>query len=100
MSPAALADIGFGAPDARTVAPRRGRGCDACSGTGYKGRVGLYEVLEVTDAVRDLILDGRSTRALRRTAIDAGMITLRQSGLRKIASGVTSVDEVLRETAR
>ena len=100
MSPAALADIGFGAPDARTMVPRRGRGCGACSGTGYKGRVGLYEVLEVTDAVRDLILDGRSTRALRRAAVDEGMITLRQSGLRKIASGVTSVDEVLRETAR
>lgn len=100
MSPAALADIGFSGPDARTVIPRRGRGCDACSGTGYRGRVGLYEVLEATNAVRDLILDGRSTRALRRVAMDEGMITLRQSGLHKIANGVTSVDEVIRETAR
>ena len=98
MSPAALADLGFSGPDAGAVIPRRGCGCDACSGTGYKGRVGLYEVMEVTDAVRELILDGGSSRALRRTAIDEGMITLRQSGLRKIAHGVTSVDEVTRET--
>ena len=99
-SPAALVDIGFSEAEARAVTPRQGNGCDACNGTGYKGRIGLYEVLEVTDPLRERILAGGSSRALRRAAIDEGMLTLRQSGLRKIAQGVTSVGEVTRETVR
>ena len=99
-SPApALVDIGFDAAEAATVAPRRGSGCDACSGTGYRGRVGLYEVMEVTDSLRSLILAGAPAGDLRRRAVEEGMVTLRQSGLRKIAQGVTTVDEVTRETA-
>ena len=99
-SPApALVDIGFDATEAATVVPRRGSGCDACSGTGYRGRVGLYEVMEVTDSLRSLILAGAPAGDLRRRAVEEGMVTLRQSGLRKIAQGVTTVDEVTRETA-
>ena len=97
-SPSALVDVGFSEAEARVVTPSAGKGCDACGRTGYKGRVGLYEVLEVTDPLRERILAGGSPRALRRAAIDEGMLTLRRSGLRKIAAGVTSIDEVVRET--
>ena len=99
-SPASLLELGFSEARARTVTPRKGRGCEACNGTGYRGRVGLYEVLEVTEPLRESILAGGAAGALRRAAIDEGMLTLRQSGLCKIAAGVTSVDEVARETVR
>ena len=99
-SPASLRELGFSEARARAVAPREGRGCEACNGTGYRGRVGLYEVLEVTEPLRERILAGGAARALRRAAIDEGMLTLRESGLSKIAEGVTSVDEVVRETVR
>ena len=86
--------------DARTVTPYKGTGCDKCNNTGYKGRVGLYEVMEITDELRELILVGASALELRRKAIEEGMITLRGSGLRKVKAGVTSIEEVLRETVR
>ena len=100
VSPGSLVDIGFSEAESRAVTPSKGSGCDACNRTGYKGRVGLYEVLEVTDTLRERILAGGASRGLRRAAIDEGMLTLRQSGLRKIAQGVTAVDEVTRETVR
>ena len=65
----------------------KGKGCDAATMTGYKGRVGLYEVMEVAEELRELILVGASGLELRRKAIDEGMITLRQSGLRKVKDG-------------
>lgn len=99
-SPAALAEIGFGDAEARTVTPLEGGGCEACNGTGYKGRIGLYEVLELTDPLRERILAGGTGRGLRGAAVEAGMPTLRRSGLRKIADGVTSIAEVTRETVR
>jgi type IV pilus assembly protein PilB len=100
LPPPALEQIGFSHEDARAVKAFKGRGCDKCNGTGYKGRVGLYEVMEITDELRELVLVGASALELRRKAIDEGMITLRGSGLRKIKDGVTSVEEVLRETVR
>jgi type IV pilus assembly protein PilB len=96
----ALEQIGFTADDARAVTPFKGAGCEKCNKTGYKGRVGLYEVMEITDELRELILVGASALELRRKAIEEGMITLRGSGLRKISAGVTSIEEVLRETVR
>ena len=99
-SPAALVEIGFGAAEARAVTPLEGSGCDACNGTGYKGRIGLYEVLELTDPLRERILAGGTGRGLRSAAVEEGMTTLRRSGLRKIADGVTSIAEVTRETVR
>jgi type IV pilus assembly protein PilB len=78
----------------------KGTGCDRCNNTGYKGRVGLYEVLEVTEELRELILVGASGLELRRKAIDEGMITLRRSGLRKVMGGMTSIEEVVRETVK
>ena len=96
--PAALVKVGYGPEDARTVVPMHGTGCEKCNGTGYKGRVGLYEVMEVTDGLRELILVGASGLELRRKAIEEGMISLRGSGLQKIKEGVTTIEEVLRET--
>ena len=76
----------------------RGRGCERCGQTGYRGRVGLFEVMEMTDAMRQLVLDGGSAMDLRRQAIADGMLTLRHSGLMKVCEGLTSVDEIVRET--
>ena len=59
--------------------PKRGKGCERCNGTGYKGRVGLYEVMEITEELRELILVGASALELKRKAVDEGMITLRRS---------------------
>jgi len=95
-----LLQVGFSKDDARTVVPQKGSGCDKCNNTGYKGRVGLYEVMEVTEELRELILVGASALELRRKAIEEGMITLRNSGLRKIKDGVTTIDEVVRETVK
>jgi type IV pilus assembly protein PilB len=98
--PKALVDIGFTPDEARSVKVFRGEGCDRCGGTGYKGRVGLFEVMAVTQAIRDGILSGATADELRRQAISEGMITLRRSGLEKIKAGVTSIEEVLRETVK
>jgi type IV pilus assembly protein PilB len=99
-APAALLQAGFSAEDAKTVVPRKGKGCDRCNGTGYKGRVGLYEVMEINEEIRELVLVGASALELRRKAIEEGMITLRGSGLRKVREGVTTIDEVVRETVK
>src|SRR5688572_1884680 len=96
----ALVQAGFSPDDAKKVVPNRGKGCDKCNDTGYKGRVGLYEVMEVTEELRELILVGASSLELRRKAIEEGMITLRGSGLRKVKDGVTTIDEVVRETVK
>jgi len=98
--PAALMQAGYNADDANTVTPMRGKGCERCLNTGYKGRVGLYEVMEISEELRELILVGASGPELRRKAIDEGMITLRQSGLRKVKDGMTSLEEVVRETVK
>jgi type IV pilus assembly protein PilB len=100
VAPPALEQIGFSPEHARTVKPYKGRGCEKCNKTGYKGRVGLYEVMEISNELRELILVGASALELRRKAAEEGMITLRGSGLRKVQAGVTSIEEVLRETVR
>ena len=94
----ALTNIGFDKNEIKSLQLFRGRGCDVCSGTGYKGRVGLYEVMEVHEEVRELILSGGSAYELRTKALENGMISLRESGLQKIREGMTSIDEVIRET--
>ena len=100
MPSVALAQAGFSPEDAKTVVPNRGKGCGKCDNTGFKGRVGLYEVMEVTEELREMVLVGASAMDLRRKAVEEGMITLRQSGLRKVREGVTTIDEVVRETVR
>jgi type IV pilus assembly protein PilB len=99
-APAALVQAGFSAEDANAVTPMKGAGCDRCNNTGYKGRVGLYEVMEISEELRELIMVGASGLELRRKAVDEGMITLRQSGLRKVKDGVTTIEEVVRETVK
>jgi type IV pilus assembly protein PilB len=76
----------------------RGTGCPRCSGTGYRGRVALYEVMGLTDAMRDFIMSGCSVNQLKKFALEAGMVSLRQSGLRKIIEGRTTFEEVLSVT--
>jgi type IV pilus assembly protein PilB len=97
---AALTQAGFSPEDAKTVVPVKGNGCEKCNRTGYKGRVGLYEVMEITDELRELVLVGASALELRRKAVEEGMITLRQSGLRKVKDGLTTIEEVARETVK
>jgi type IV pilus assembly protein PilB len=98
--PQALVAAGFSEDEAQRVVPKKGKGCERCNNTGYKGRVGLYEVMEITDEVRELILVGASALELKRKAVDEGMVTLRRSGLQKVMEGVTSIEEVARETVK
>lgn len=93
-----LIDIGFSPEEAPTIKTYKGRGCQVCNGTGYKGRVGLYEVMEVTEEMRELIVIGASAFELRKRAIECGMISLRESGLWKLREGITTVEEVVKET--
>ena len=93
-----LVEIGFSPEEAPKLKMYKGAGCDTCLNTGYKGRVGLYEVMEVTDELRELIIIGASAIELRRKAIELGMITLRESGLHKLREGITTVEEVVKET--
>jgi type IV pilus assembly protein PilB len=96
----ALIQAGFSTADANTVVPNRGKGCEKCNNTGYKGRVGLYEVMEITEELRELILVGASALELRRKAVEEGMLTLRSSGLQKVKDGVTTIEEIVRETVK
>jgi type IV pilus assembly protein PilB len=96
--PEALIEVGFSAEEAKTLKTYKGKGCSTCNNTGYKGRIGLYEVMEVNDEIRELILIGASSLELRKKAIEDGMITLRESGLHKIRGGLTTLEEVVRET--
>jgi type IV pilus assembly protein PilB len=93
-----LIEVGFAPDDCAGVKLYKGRGCGACNGTGYKGRVGLYEVMEISEGVRDLIMVGATSVELKKKAMEDGMLTLRQSGLEKIKQGITTIEEVLRET--
>jgi type IV pilus assembly protein PilB len=94
----ALVEIGFSAEEAPTIKTYKGRGCETCNQTGFKGRVGLYEVMEITDELRELIIIGASAIELRKKAVELGMITLRGSGLQKIREGITTIEEVVKET--
>jgi type IV pilus assembly protein PilB len=100
-----LIELGFTPEEASKITiyegtgkTRDGRECPKCKGSGYKGRVGLYEVMEMNDELRELILIGASALELRKKAIEHGMLTLRRSGLRKIMEGITTIEEVVRET--
>ncbi len=98
MPPQALIDEGYTPEESKTVQIMKGKGCATCNKTGYKGRTGLYEVMEVDDEIRELVLVGASALELKKKAIERGMITLRRSGLTKVALGMTTLEEVARET--
>jgi type IV pilus assembly protein PilB len=95
-----LIDAGFTPEEAKDITAYKGRGCSNCNNTGYKGRVGLYEVLELSDEIRQLILEGASAIELKQKAVEEGMISLRRSGLTKVRDGLTTLDEVVRETVK
>ncbi|MGB7294712.1 MAG: ATPase, T2SS/T4P/T4SS family, partial [Candidatus Aminicenantales bacterium] len=96
----ALIDFGFTAEEAKSVQVWKAGGCDYCNNTGYKGRVALFEVLPIDDETREQILMRAQSREIKKRALEKGMITLRRSGLIKIMNGVTSVEEVLRESVK
>ncbi|HOJ26557.1 MAG TPA: type IV-A pilus assembly ATPase PilB [Candidatus Saccharicenans sp.] len=96
----ALLDMGFGENEIDDLHIFKAHGCEACNNTGYKGRTALFEVMKITDEIKEMILNRATSREIKRKAIENGMLTLRRSGLVKIKNGVTSVEEVLRETVR
>jgi type IV pilus assembly protein PilB len=93
-----LLEEGYTPEEAKTVKIMKGKGCGVCNNTGYKGRTGLYEVMEVDDEIKELVLVGASAVELKKKAIERGMLTLRRSGLIKVALGMTTLEEVARET--
>ncbi|NOR53252.1 MAG: type IV-A pilus assembly ATPase PilB [Candidatus Aminicenantes bacterium] len=100
ISPEALVDIGFTPEEAKEVKVFKAAGCGRCNDTGYKGRVGLFEVMEMDDELKTLILAKALPAEIKKEAMGKGMLTLRGSGLCKIKEGVTTIEEVLRETIR
>src|SRR6059036_2562759 len=97
MSAQALIDVGFPKEEIGSFKLFKGRGCANCNNTGYRGRVGLYEVMEISDEIRELILAGASSMELRRKSLEEGMMSLRGSGLKKLREGHTTMEEVVRE---
>jgi type IV pilus assembly protein PilB len=98
VPPQVLLDAGYREDEVKTTKVYHGKGCSICNKGGYKGRTGLYEVMEINDELRELILVGASALELKKKAVEQGMLTLRRSGLVKMAAGMTTMDEVLRET--
>ena len=94
----ALIDIGFTEEEANQITCYKGEGCTTCGGTGYKGRVALYEVMVVNDEVKEIILQGGTTFEIKEAALQSGMRSLRKSGLQKIKEGMTTIEEILRVT--
>ncbi len=93
------AALGVSGQDAKDITFYRGAGCDQCSGTGYKGRQGLYEVMALSPELRRMILRGASAADLQEQAVKEGMLTLRMDGMMKIRKGITTLEEVVKETA-
>ena len=93
-----LAQVGIARRDIGEKQFYYGKGCDACNNTGYKGRKGIYELMKITDPIRELINERVSTVTLKQKAIELGMVTLRQDGLRSIFAGDTTIEEVLKYT--
>ena len=93
-----LVDAGLPESELPNVKAMKGRGCDRCGGTGYKGRVGVFEIMEVSESLRERIIHNAPITELREQAIQEGMSTLRLSGLMKVRDGVTTLDEIVRET--
>ncbi len=94
----ALIQLGFSEEEANKIQCYRGKGCSSCNNSGYKGRIALYEVMTLSEELKEMILEGASADELKKTAIRLGMKTLRMSGLSKIKNGITTIEEVLRVT--
>jgi type IV pilus assembly protein PilB len=94
----ALVKVGFSEEVAKTIRCMKGKGCDICIHTGYKGRIALYEVMPINDELRELILEGASSNEIKKAVVKQGVKTLRMSGLTKVKEGITSIEEILRVT--
>jgi type IV pilus assembly protein PilB len=94
----ALVDVGFTPEQAASISCYKGNGCEVCSGTGYRGRIAIYEVMTLSPDLRDMVLRGGSALEIKREAIQNGMRTLRMSGLEKLKEGITTIEEVMRVT--
>ena len=101
VAPQVLIDLGVNPKEVSDyiVYKGQGEGCKTCSGTGYKGRVAIYEVMEMTEELKEFVLSGASALEIKREAIRQGMKTLRQSALEKLKHGIISIEEVVRNTA-
>jgi len=98
VHPQLLIDVGVPPDEVKSFPVYKGKGCSLCNNTGYKGRVGLYEVMPMKEELKELVLSRASTSEIKKEAIRLGMKTLRQSGIAKIKEGVTTIEEVLRST--
>jgi type IV pilus assembly protein PilB len=94
-----LATLGTDLEKLRTIPFMKGSGCDTCTGTGYKGRAGLYEVMAMSPELRRMILRGASVTDMQEQAVTEGMLTLRMDGMKKVERGVTTLEEIVKETA-
>jgi len=98
VAPQTLVSVGFTPEEAKSVQVMKGKGCERCNSTGYKGRVACVEVLDISDEIREMILSGASSVEIKRKGLEEGMVSLRRSGLQKIKDGMTTIEEVVRET--
>jgi type IV pilus assembly protein PilB len=98
VNPKLLLGLGVRREEIEGFTVYKGKGCSICSNTGYKGRIGLYEVMPLWDELKELILSRASTLEVKKEAIRSGMKTLRMAGIQKIAEGMTTIEEVLRTT--
>ena len=94
----ALTELGMKREDLQGRTFFRGKGCDACNNTGYKGRLGLFELMVMNDTIRDMVMANATTDELRDAARKFGMVTLREAGIQNVFGGITTADEVIRET--
>jgi type IV pilus assembly protein PilB len=94
-----LVAAGMSEEEAKKVTPRLGRGCGSCAETGYKGRIAVYEVMVMTDSLKEFVLNGASAAEIKQEAIRSGLCTLRRSALNKVLEGVTTLSEVYRISA-
>jgi type IV pilus assembly protein PilB len=100
LHPEILEELGLPEDEAREIAAKEGKGCVECNNTGYKGRMGVYEIMPISPGIRDMILDRAPTSEIKKLAVQEGMLTLRAHAVMKLKEGVTSVEEVLKETSK
>ncbi|MBI4753139.1 hypothetical protein HY793_02040 [Candidatus Desantisbacteria bacterium] len=93
-----LQAVGVKIDSSREVTLYRGTGCDRCKGIGYRGRLAIFEVMVLTEEIRQHILNREPSQIIKQSAMNSGMISLREAALRKVVAGLTTVEEVLRLT--
>jgi general secretion pathway protein E len=98
--PAALAPIGLNLSDLGDRPIYRAHGCESCFQTGYRGRLGIFEIMELDDTLKSLVLQTFDSHQIKAAAVARGMVTLRRDGIQKVLDGITTVEEVLRVTQR